>query len=317
MMATLKGIGPTYQSLQLGSVTFYQFEVPENLPNLFGVQKLAIHDFAGGTRTVQQLGAFPYPDISWSGIFFQGDTQSGTSSAIQRASQLNTFRTLAQPQLLQWGPFQMQVIVSEFEVIGKLAQELEYRIKVVPIQDMTTTSNIPATPANTTKLLFDANTGVTNAATTVYAPLLPAILLGAAAAITQAVTAAIIQANGSAQGITSETQAMLQGQITALQTSLQPYVNGSDYGAATAAINLSNSLNTLSVALMPSNYAIPIATITVTNPNLPMLASQYYGDDTLWPLIAQQNNLQDMFPIGTFTLVIPSTSIQSSLIPTS
>src|ERR1700677_1260793 len=126
----LVGLGSTYQPLILGGVTFYQFEVPEEIPNLFGTQKLAIHDFAGGNRTVQQLGAFPFPDISWTGEFWQGDTQSGTSSPIQRASQLNTFRVTGAQQTLQWGPFQYSVIVAEFEIIGKFQQTLKYRIKL-------------------------------------------------------------------------------------------------------------------------------------------------------------------------------------------
>lgn len=314
-MANLAGLGSTYQPLVLGGVTFYQFEVPEEIPNLFGTQKLAIHDFAGGDRTVQQLGAFPFPDISWTGEFFQGDTQNGTSSPVQRASQLNTFRVMAQPVDLVWGPFQYSVIVAEFEIIGKLQQELRYRIKVIPLVDNTTTSNQASSPPNTTQILGNSATGVTAATVTPVGLLVPAALRFVAAQISLAVTAAIIQANGSAQGITSTTQASLQAQISALQLSLQPTINGSDYGAASGATILSASLSTLSTVLNSSNVVAPLTTLTVTNPNLYQLAAQYYSDNTLWPLIAQQNNFQDAFPIGTFTIVIPSTSIQSPLIP--
>src|ERR1700722_18598284 len=135
------------QRLTLGSVNFFRFEVPEELPNLFGIQKLAIHDAAGGDRTVQQLGAFPFPEISWSGTFFQGDT---LQPILTRASALNTYRVTGEMQNLVWGPFQYQVIVQEFEVIGKMAQELQYKIKVVPIFDNTTTSNQPPTPQTPT-----------------------------------------------------------------------------------------------------------------------------------------------------------------------
>src|SRR5579872_733348 len=302
----------TQQRLLLGNVNFFRFEVPETLPNLFGTQKLAVHDFAGGSRTVQQLGAFPFPDISWQGTFFDGDTVGET--AIQRASQLNTYRVQAQPISLSWGSFQYDVIVAEFEIIGKLAQQLQYRIKVIPIADNTTTSNAAPSPPNATQTLFSANNEVLNATQTPTAALLNPIVTSSAVLITQNVNNAVIAANGSAQNILASTQASIQSQITALQTTLQPIINGSDYRQATAAINLSTSLSTLSSTLTIQQIA-PIATISVTNPNLPQLASQYYGNDTLWPLIAQQNNLQDMFPIGTFTLVIPPTTIQSSLIP--
>lgn len=302
----------TQQRLLLGDVNFFKFEVPEEIPNLFGVQKMAIHDFAGGSRTVQQLGAFPFPEIEWRGVFFNGDAIGST--AVQRASQLNTYRVQAQPISLVWGPFQYDVIVCEFEVIAKLAQELQYRIKLIPIQDNTTTSSVAASPPNATQSLFDANMGVTNATLSRTGILLPSVLLFAAANITQAVNTAVTQANGSAQNIPSTTQASIQAQITALQTALQPYINGSNYGQSTGATTLSTSLYTLSTTL-GIKQIVPIATIAATNPNLPLLASQYYGNDALWPLIAQYNNLQDMFPIGTFTLVIPPTTIQSSFIP--
>lgn len=309
----------TTQRLLLGDVNFYRFEVPDAIPNLFGTQKFAVHDFAGGGRTVQQLGAFPFPDISWTGTFFNGDavTGGGLATAITRATLLNTYRVMAQPIDLVWGPFQYSVVVAEFEIVGKLEQQLEYRIKVIPLVDNTTTSTQPSSLPNTTAILGNAATGVTAAVGTPVGLALPAGVRFAAAQIALAVTAAVIQANGSANGITSETQASIQGQIGALQLTLQPIANGTDYAAASGATILSASLSTLSTVLNTGNTSPPVTTITVTNPNLYQLASQYYGDNTLWPLIAQQNNFQDAFPMGTFTIVIPSTNIQSPLIPSS
>jgi hypothetical protein len=316
MASILQGLGANYQPLQLGSFTFYQFEVPEDLPNLFGVQKLAVHDFSGGTRTVQELGSFPADGVEWHGVFFQGDTQSGTSVPIQRASLLNTMRVTGTVQRLIWGPFQYDVIVHEFEITGKMAQELQYRIKVVPTFDYTTTSNQPPSTTSPSAAVFNAQTGVTAAVTSTTGLLLPPIIIASATFVAQSATAAVISANGNVSSITNAQQTALQAQITAVQITLQPVINGSDYGQATAAATLSASLFTLSQTLMV-NQVIPIATIVVSNPNLMQLASQYYGDSTLWPLIAQQNNLQDVLPIGLFTLTIPPTSIQTSLIPTS
>src|ERR1700721_1321753 len=142
------------QNLMLGNVVFFNFEVPEEIPNFFGVQKVAIHDsptIGQGNRTVQVLGSFPFPFIEWTGEFWNNDVPlpvnnpaaAGTSGAdaIQRASQINSMRVQAQPVQLQWGPFNLQVLVEEFEITGKLAQRLLYRIKLIPIVDMTTTSN--------------------------------------------------------------------------------------------------------------------------------------------------------------------------------
>jgi hypothetical protein len=302
----------TMQQLTLGSVTFFRFEVPDELPNLFGTQKLAIHDAAGGDRTVQQLGAFPFPEINWTGTFFQGDT---LQSPIERASALNTYRVTGEMQNLVWGPFQYQVIVQEFEIIAKMAQELQYKIKVVPIFDNTTTSNQPPTPQTPTGATVDANQGVINVTSFSTVNLLPSQILAASTAITTGVTIALTNNNGNITNVPQTTIASLQAQIAATQITLDPIMNGTDFGQATGAATLSASLSTLSTTL-GINQATNLTTVTVTNPNLPQLAQQYYGDATQWPLIATANNLQDILPIGTFTLVIPQSTTQSSFIPT-
>ena len=315
------------QQLQLGDVTLHNFEVPEVIPNLFGVQKLAIHDFPSqgqGNRTVQQLGSFPFPQIEWHGCFFDNDSfisseaaqASIQASAIQRASQLNTYRVQGMPIQLVWGPFQYQVMVAEFEIMAKLKQQLEYRIKLIPLQDTTTTSNTAPSAPNANQVALDANTGVSNATLTEIGALLPLVIINAAQLISANTTSSILLANNNVSNLSLSQQASLQAQIAALQTTLTPIINGTNYGQAAAASILSANLATLSVAL-GIGQAVPITTITVTNPNLLTLASQYYGDSSLWPLIAAANNLQDQFPIGTFTLVIPPESTQSALIPTS
>jgi hypothetical protein len=319
----------TSNALQLGTVTFYNFEVPEEIPNFFGVQKLAIHDFptiGQGNRTVQVLGSFPFPMIEWTGEFWNNDVPlpvnnpaaAGTSGgdAIQRASQVNSMRVQAEPVQLTWGPFNLQVMVEEFEVIAKLAQRLAYRIKLVPLMDNTSTSNTGLQAPNPNAVAFNANRGVTAAVTSVPGQLLPPLVQLAATTIATAATAAIINANNNVSNVSTGAQSALQAQILALQLVLNPIMNGNNYGQATAAATLSSALYALSVA-MNIGQATSTTTITVTNPNLSVLASTYYGDSSLWPLIASANNLQDVSPIGTFTLVIPPQTTQSALIPTS
>lgn len=305
--------GTTTQTLQLGNFTFYGFEVPDELPNLFGEQKYAVHDFSGGDRTVQELGAFPFDSIEWHGRIFEGTDLYGTPDAVARASQLNTMRVMGTVQDLVWGPFQYTVLVKEFEIIGKLKQYLEYRIKLIPIFDKTTTSNQPATAANPTALVFDANQGVTKSITTPIGTLLPPAILAAASILTSVVTTIMINASGNVSNVNATQQAAIQAQITALQLTLNPIIAGSDSGQAAAAAILSANLFTLS-STFGIGQALPIAILTVSNPNLALLASQYYGDASLWQLIAQQNNLQDMLPIGTFTLVIPQSNLQSPFV---
>jgi hypothetical protein len=55
------------------------------------------------------------------------------------------------------------------------------------------------------------------------------------------------------------------------------------------------------IAAILQNATPPLAVLAVVNPNLPALASAYYGDASQWPRIAAQNGLLDPQPIGTFT----------------
>jgi hypothetical protein len=45
--------------------------------------------------------------------------------------------------------------------------------------------------------------------------------------------------------------------------------------------------------------------ITVIGGNLFSLASQYYGDQSQWVIIAKANNLKDPFLVGEHTIIIP------------
>lgn len=305
------------QQLLLGNVTFQRFEVPETLPNLFGVQKYAIHDFPGGgpgSRTIQELGAFAFPDIEWRGEFWDNDPTVGTT-AVQRASQLNTYRVSGEVINLTWGPFQMTAVVCEFEVIGMLKQRLGYRIKIIPADDMTTTSNTAAPAANPAVTVTTANTAVANSTistTTGYE--FSTDVVSQSQTITGNVTQAVTNASGNIANIPPSTVTMIQGQISVLQGTLDPLSNSTtDFAGAAAANTLTGNLSALSNSL--SSTPPIVSTISVSNPNLAVLAAQYYGDASLWPLIAQANNLQDMQLTGTYQLTIPPSTTQSAFIP--
>jgi nucleoid-associated protein YgaU len=45
--------------------------------------------------------------------------------------------------------------------------------------------------------------------------------------------------------------------------------------------------------------------IHTINPNLLVLAAQYYGDATQWRLIGNANGIADPQPIGSFNITIP------------
>lgn len=300
--------------LMLGSVTFKNFEVPDNLPNLFGMQKVAVHDFAGGQRTVQQLGNFPYDHIEWKGMLFDGDVSQGQTAA-QRSSIINQLRFLKTPISLVWGQFNLTVLVLEFEVIAKMFQYYDYRIKILPISDQTSTSNTPDPPLPETILanaLAQMNQ-TTNAPTT--GAILPAAIVAASNQIQADVATALTNSNQQLADIPATTVANLQNEINALQLSLDFYDTSTNYPVAAAALELYGAAAGVSIALNGTNKNT-IQQISVINPNLFVLASQYYGSPTYWTLIASANNLQDYQLKGSYTLTIPPITANDPFVET-
>jgi hypothetical protein len=291
------------QDLMLGNITFNDWEVPEEIPNLFGTNKLAVHDFPGGTRTVQNLGNFPFPEISWKGILWDGDKANPV--AFDRATALNQLRKEQQPITLKWGQFNYQVVVKEFEITGKLKQMLEYRIALVPIMDQTSSSNGADPPLPETILQQAQNQLLQTTNSPASGAAIPLPLAQKSNSINDQINTAMVAADQTLADIPQTTITSLQNQILNLQVLLPGYINGTDFPLASAVSDMNGALTTVFDALGNPNNII-IRQVTAINPNLIALASEFYGDADLWPLIASANNLQDYLPLGSFTLVIPS-----------
>jgi hypothetical protein len=297
----------TRQTLTIGGVDLVGFEVPNDIPQLFGVQKMAVHDFPGGQRTIQNLGAFPHPFIEWTGNLFNGNlgaNTADTSQAMFRAETLNNLRLAAQPVALTWGAFNMQVVVAEFEVTAKMAQWLIYRIKLVPFLD-----NTPADPAaqnpNAQANLKDAQNqfaNATDASTSGYT--FSSAIVSQSIAIQSAINAAMITANQSLANVPQTTITAIQEQIGILQLTLDGLMGNSDFSAVAAAVNLFGAAGILSEAL-GADIAGPI-TITLIDPDLNQIAAQYYNDVSQAGAIALANNLQDFYLVGSYTLTLPN-----------
>ena len=305
---------PNGQTLQLyiGQRQLINWEVPDGLPHLFGVKKMAIHDFPGGARTVQQLGLFPFPEIEWHGKLWNSDAIPGMT-AMDRATQLNQLRTTQQPANLVWGQFNYTVLVKEFEIIGRLKQLLEYRISVVPIKDNTTTSNAQD-PQSAEQILANALAQLNQ---TTNAPAsgatLPSNISSTSNSIIAQINAAMVAANQTLAVVPQATITSIQNQIINLQALLPAYINGLQFALASATSDLNGALTATYDALGQVLQSI-MRQVTVNNPNLLTLASEYYGDQGLWPLIANYNNLQDYQLTGTYTLVIPSPQASSPFV---
>ena len=71
-------------ALTIDDIVFQNTEIPEDFGEIGGTQMLAVHDFPGGSRTIQALGAFP-ATVSWEGWLIG-------PSAAQRSYQLDRKR---------------------------------------------------------------------------------------------------------------------------------------------------------------------------------------------------------------------------------
>ena len=60
------------------------------------------------------------------------------------------------------------------------------------------------------------------------------------------------------------------------------------------------------ISSIVSAASAPRWTLNIINPNLMLLASQYYGDASQWETIAAANGLADPQPLGQFQLTIPA-----------
>lgn len=88
----------------------------------------------------------------------------------------------------------------------------------------------------------------------------------------------------------------------------------------TQLFNMQNLLNAFVIKNLQSIGKSPHAIIeSFINPNLFKIAVQYYGDPTLWYVIAQANQLTDPYYTGIYSLLIPPKPANSNggiLMPT-
>lgn len=95
----------TDTTITLGGFQFRDLEIPEKI-NFGGEHKLVVHELVGGERIIDAMGRND-TNIEWTGLI-QG------SDAIDRALQLENFRTSGQTVTLSWFNLTYQVVVEKF-----------------------------------------------------------------------------------------------------------------------------------------------------------------------------------------------------------
>lgn len=290
--------------LVLGSFTFLDayLETPEALGDLGGTQSVSSHSFPGGTITQKSFGYFP-AEMRWRGHFH-------SPNASDRKEALKRIMVAGEEVTLTWGPRSWVGRVTKFVATVKHAWLYDYELDFCPRQDQS--AGLPIIPFPGLGSILALH--VLALQSLIKYGLDPAFIGEAAAlaiggpagAVLLQVQSLVYGAGGSIGGISNnDKQSIFQSTVGAL-AACAPYQASDNPALSSPASDAASRLQAIQTIM--SAAAPPVTVIHTINPNLLVLAAQYYGDATLWQTIANANGLSDPQPIGSFNLIIPPTS---------
>ncbi len=111
--------------INLGGFEFRDLEIPSEI-NFGGDHKLVVHELVGGQRIVDAMGRND-TNISWEGLITGSD-------AIDRALQLEGFRTSGQTVTLSWFNLTYEVVVETFIAKTQKYYQVSYNIACKTVQ---------------------------------------------------------------------------------------------------------------------------------------------------------------------------------------
>ena len=301
----------------LGSFAFSRLEVPEEIP-FGGSQRLVTHQLVGGGRVIDAMGRDDM-SLAWTGLFFG-------SEALERARYLDSLRVAGKPLALLWSELNYTVLIEDFKCSFQRFYKLPYSISCVVLQD-----NAAPVASNPASSFDDAINGDFNLANGFAGQIGDSALTGLMSTLGTAIQGVSTFA-GAAKSVINSVAIPLSAVITRVGI-LAASVNNTVASVTTLGGILPNTPISQSAAkLLQQSSALtqlPILrnlqavtgrmagnlglinsvpnaqVVTVAGGNLYTLASQYYGDPTMWPTIAQANGLTDPQLVGLQTITIP------------
>ena len=314
-----QGLDPTVTRLVLGDFEFLDFEVPERLA-LPGRQKTVLHQIVGGRRVIDVLGV-EYDPLTWSGVI------TGSESG-DRVKALERMRDAGEKLTLTLDDYSFTVVITSFTPVYEFIYRRPFTIEVAIIANNASPLKVDALTGALQGLLdsdigqvlglsdiIDVST-VTTAVTTVQSAV-KGVTDFAHATIeqVQAVVRPIIAAQTIVQQQISQLE-LAASQITTLgglvpgnpiSKTVSNLLNQADQTTRIPALySLQNVLGRLNKNVSSGQTADGVRTVTQSGGNLYQLASDQYGDATLWSSIASANDLTDPQLSGINTLTIPS-----------
>ena len=294
------------QSIQnpfkIGDFLLVGVEIPQQLDSVGGDQMLAVHNFPGGIRTIQSLGAFPPDVIRWDGVFLG-------SNAWNRAYQLDRFRIDGKKIPLTFGKWKFEGKIESFHVYIRNEWYCTYHLEFVPSKDLSS----PPAPVNTSQAVeqlhqaFAAISG--NIPVSVFGDLLPSTLTGFLANMVAYGQQGLLYADN----VLNVVDPSIANQVSFYADSALSLGNSILEANSVSGLTLSAAASiahVLSYAGIVKNLYTTVSPIqqmlSLINPNLLSLAASYYGDASRWVDLAYANGLTDPFPQGQYNIQIPS-----------
>lgn len=314
-----QGLDPTVTRLILGGFEFLDFEVPEKL-SFPGKQKTVIHQMIGGVRTVDVLGV-EYDPLSWSGIITGSQTDD-------RVRELERMRDAGQPVTLTLDGYSFTVVITEFTPIYEFVYRRPYNIEVAVVTRNDSPTKIDAlTGALDALVNSDVGTAlglssiidvasVTSAVATVQSAVKNVQDIAHATVSTvQTIVRPII----AAQVMVQQTIGQLESAANDITTlgglvpgnpiskTISNVLTQADLTTRTPALyQLQSVLGRLNKNVQSGQTADGVRSVTLSGGNLYQVASDQYGDASLWSSLATANGLTDPQLTGINTIIIPS-----------
>ncbi|MHA3052534.1 hypothetical protein [Acinetobacter sp. ANC 4640] len=314
-----QGMDPSATRLILGDFEFLDFEVPERI-QILGKQKTVIHQMIGGKRVIDVLGT-EYDPIRWSGII----TGSESSSRVQALEQI---RDAGNVVTLTLDDISFDVVVIEFAPTYEFKYRRPYHIEVAVLKRNDAPSSVNSL-LGSLDALINSDIGemlglaniinmddVTNAITEIQTTVATVkdiahatidtvqTIIRPIIAAQQLVHGAITSLESTARSITTLGGLIPGNPISKTVNNLLSQVDS--VVRLPALYQLSNVLYRLDKNVRSGQTADGVKTVTQSGGNLMTLASQVYGDQSLWTSIGTANNITDPQITGIQTLVIPS-----------
>ena len=316
------------RNLFIDDIELTRFELPETIHGLGVTQATAAHQLSGGRRVIQPMGPYPQERITWSGILGLSDgflpgvgtPLAYTDNGADRAMKLQAKAKAGRLVTLTFNPWKFRGYVKSFIPKPGFAGFIPYDITFLPTEDISggqgvavpLPAQVPSLNAQFSTLLSKINTYLTipglpsslavNFNTVLIATNKIQSLIGQNGGVISAIIQAAMNTN-----LASMSQAVFQlgGYVSSTVPSSNAIGLVAGYSqAAAAAIDVMYNTQ-ISINLANSTVKVLPKVLTIVNPNLFALASQYYGDSTLWYLISQANGNMPPFATGTFNVLIP------------